>query len=70
MLSTPTDTLFNTQRLSPDGIDAWSDSTLLFLRRTKMAGYLEWKVKRVQSRIILLVPMNSQTTEGQARELS
>ena len=40
------------------------------LRRTKMAGYLEWKVTRVQSRIILLVPMNSQTTEGQAWELS
>ena len=38
------------------------------LRRTEMAGYLEWKATRVQSRIILLVPMSSQTTGGQARE--
>ena len=43
-------------------------SSTAVLRRTKTAGYSEWKVKRVRSRIILLVQMNFLTTAEMARE--
>ena len=43
-------------------------SSTAALRRTKTAGYSEWKVKKVRSRIILLVQMNFLTMAEMARE--
>ena len=43
-------------------------SSTAVVRRTKTAGYSEWKVKRVRSRIILLVQMNFLTSAEMARE--